>query len=226
MSRDFTRASSHRLTGTAGTTVDLPFSLVGWFRSEDATVDGRILSIGTAGSVTDQGSLSALGSTGGDPVSAVAQSTEIFCNTSTGFTANIWAHAAGIYRSATDRSAFIDGGSEGTSATSRSPTGTALLIGARHANTGTASDHFEGQLAHAAIYGRDLEDAEVAALALGVPPSRVARLDLQEYWPLHGFQSPEQSYVAAGASMTLTNTPGSSDLMPPVCPLRTRRACA
>lgn len=226
MSRAFTRTSEHRLTANGtGMSWALPFTLTGWFRSLSSTVDGRIVSIGTAGSLADQGSIGARGDAAGDPVVAAAQQTEVFASTSTGYSVNTWSHAAGIYRSATDRSAFIDGGSEGTSSTSRSPTGNDLLIGARH-STATASDHFDGQLAHLAIYNDDLVANEVQALAKGVPPTRVARLNLKNYWPLYGFQSPEQDFTASKVNPTLTNSPGTSDLMPPVAPLRTRRAAA
>ncbi|GMV82103.1 MAG: hypothetical protein AMXMBFR7_32870 [Planctomycetota bacterium] len=227
MSRAFTRTSEHRLTANGtGMSWALPFTLFGWFRSASATVDGRIMSIGTATSVTDQGSLSAKGDTGGDPVSALAYSTEVAANSSTGYSVNTWHSACGLFRSATDRAALIDGGSEGTNSSSRTPQGSDLLIGARHANTGTAADHFDGQLAHLAIYNDDLVANEAQALAKGVPPTRVARLNLKNYWPLYGFQSPEQDFTASKVNPTLTNTPGTSDLMPPVAPLRTRRAAA
>lgn len=227
MSRAFTRTSEHRLTANGtGMSWALPLTLTGWFRSASATVDGRIVSIGTAGETTAQASLSAKGDSSGDPVSATVFSTEVLCNTSTGYTVGTWHQGAGVYRSATDRSAFIDGGSEGTSSTSRTPTGNDLLIGARHAASGTASDHFDGQLAHLAIYNDDLVANEVQALAKGVPPTRVARLNLKNYWPLYGFQSPEQDFTASKVNPTLTNSPGTSDLMPPVAPLRTRRAAA
>jgi hypothetical protein len=63
-----------------------------------------------------------------------------------------------------------------------------------------------GQIAHAAVWNVALNAAQIAALARGVHPLAMERTALVAYWPLFGFQSPEQAVVGEGFDLTLTGT--------------------
>ena len=124
--------------------------------------------------------------------------------TSTTYSSGVWNHACGIAKSATDRSAFLNGGGKGTNAISRVPLGLdETNIGMRNSD-----NFFNGRIGHVAIWNVDLTDQEVASLAAGISPLRIRPGNLiaptGAYWPING-QSPEPS-IMGGFPMTVTGT--------------------
>lgn len=101
------------------------------------------------------------------------------------WTANTWQHAAGVWSASNSRSAFVNGGNKGTDTTDLTPTApNHTYIG----NYDGANVWYAGYLAEVAVWsGAYLSDAEVAELALGVPPPRVKPANLAAYWPFIRF---------------------------------------
>lgn len=92
-----------------------------------------------------------------------------------------WNHLAGVFRSATDRESYVNGVSEATSATSRTPSGVnSFDIGRRRG----ALAYMNGQLAEVAVWDVDLTVAELLSLADGFCPLLVRPANLVAYVPL------------------------------------------
>lgn len=132
---------------------------------------------------------------------------------STGFTVDTWFHAAAVFTSATDRAAFINGGSKGTNATSRTPAGinrTAIGFQDNAAASRAFAQGGTGSLAEVGIWNAALTDAEIAALATGLSPLSIRPASLIGYWPLIGNNSPENNLVSNTSKMTLVGAPSAS----------------
>ncbi|KKM62097.1 hypothetical protein LCGC14_1525090, partial [marine sediment metagenome] len=164
MSRLFNDASNqflHVNQAVAG----IPFAMVCWFNSNDTSIYHAPMSIGDKDN-NDNAFMMRLYPVGGaqkisatvwnNPNSGVAL-------TSTGYTVNTWHHGCVIYVSATDRRAFIDGGSKGTNATSVTPINSdRTTVGAEARSTPFYP--VSGMLAEVAIW--DLSDWPGATDAL------------------------------------------------------------
>lgn len=111
----------------------------------------------------------------------------------------VWHHVAATY-DGSDKRIYADGVDEGSTAATGNISSTTqpLYLGARS----NGGDHFDGDLGHAAIWGRALSPGEVKALSEGISPLALDRTGLVFYAPLNG-QSPEPD-VIGGASGTVT----------------------
>lgn len=123
--------------------------------------------------------------------------------TTTAITANVWFHACGVWASATDRRAFLNGGGKGTNAISRIPTGLdrvsmgildGTAVSSPWAPAGT------GLIAEVGIWNTTLSDADVARLATGISCLAVQREFLVGHWPLL-YGGSEFNRVNPGAPM-------------------------
>ena len=209
MARNFDDASSQYLEVDSTPVTAAPFTMACWFRSNDATVSQRLMWVGDKDSTTNSWSIAAAGAVAGDPVRVIANDAggNTAQSTSTGFTANTWHHACAVIVSATDRSIFIDGGSEGNSVTSRSPAGAdRISIGRQGGSSPDA--YMSGDIAEAAIWNIALSDADVALLALGLDPRMVRPQGLVFYAPLIGRHSPEIDR-RGGLGLTVTGAVAS-----------------
>ena len=129
-------------------------------------------------------------------------------------TSATWDHACGVTRSDTDRSAFVNGGSEGTSSTSRAPNEslyTKIVLGSNPPN----SIYSDGKLSHVATWSVALSDDEIASLAAGAHPRQVRPDALVEYYPLNRLSGNEPGTIA-GFDLTDTNTVTYTDDTPPM----------
>lgn len=151
--------------------------------------------------------IQAVGNTAGDPIRASVAAAGSFgeAATTTGYSANAWQHACGVYTSATSRAAFLNGGGKGTNATNRAPSGLSRTMVGRY-NTGASNVYSDAAIAEAAIWDTDLTDAEVAILATGVSPLFVRPQNLVFYAPLSGSNGTEIDLIG-GASVTWVNSP-------------------
>ncbi len=213
MSRDFERDSAQYLSNANAIISGTPFTMACWFRSENVANDQTLLSVGVAGSGDQKHALQLVGSAAGDPVRVLSRTTSAGqADTSTGYTAGTWYHACGVWASATDRRAYINGGSEGTNTTSRAPTGMdSTYIGATQgASPVTFSDGF---IAEAGIWNVALTTGEIAALAGGVSPLKIRPDALVAYWPIYGAFSPEPD-MRGGFHMTLNAAPVQANHAP------------
>lgn len=124
-------------------------------------------------------------------------------SSSTTFTLSTWNHACGVFASATDRRAFLNGGGKGTNAVSRVVSGIDTLgIGAQV--EAAVANPTSGSIDHVGVWNIALSDAEVALLATHTP-DMVRRDALVFYAKLIGGELLD---VIGG--QTLTDTGGST----------------
>lgn len=97
-----------------------------------------------------------------------------------------WHHACGIIASATDRRAFLDGKSKGTSTTSADAPANLDSISIGYEGDSTSGDYWSGGLLWPAVWDIALSDTEVLMLASGVPPWKVRPEHLVFCAPLDG----------------------------------------
>ncbi len=149
------------------------------------TLTGGILSFGVSGTCNNIWGLDAAGTVGGDPLRMFAFSPSGFqsANTTTGFSADTWHHACGVEAASDDRRVYIDGGSKGTNASNRGPTGVDETQIGQYARS-TGDGDLIGDVAEAAIWNVALTDAEVLILSKGYSPLFVRPESLVFYMPL------------------------------------------
>lgn len=159
--------STQYLVSAAGTApvTAVPLSLSCWFNATSDSAAQSLLSIGGSAAAADSFDIRLRGNIALDPLGAFTRDSVDFsvANTTTGYTINTWMLATGVYRLATARAAFINGGSKGTESTSRIPAGL-NRIGIGALVTSTPTTFFAGYVADCRIYNRALSDAEVQEL--------------------------------------------------------------
>jgi len=138
-----------------------PMTIVAWFNSNDNSLQQTIFSLGSSTSGSNFIALYAMGNSAGDPVKLARRDggSTNYAATTTGYSANTWHQAAAVLRSASDVSVFIDGGSEGTSSTSITPTLDNTNIGVLYANG--YSYYMSGLIDHVMIFDRALSADEI-----------------------------------------------------------------
>lgn len=197
MARDFNPATPQYLERTITLVAGYPFSIVAWAYKDVADVAGAI-----AGLTDDATNLSELIFDAGEGIRASSLFDEAI--SSGAGSINTWTHAAGVWASATSRTAYRDGGNSGTN-TSNIAAGTKSVIRIGHGFVGI-SDPFPGALAEVAVYNIALSADEIAMLARGVCPLAVRPEALVAYVPLIGRASAEPDLIAGG-TMTHVSTP-------------------
>jgi hypothetical protein len=98
---------------------------------------------------------------------------------------NVWFHGAGVYRTATSRTAYVNGVA-GTTATGNRGTQTApneLNIGAGYAS-GVIGGFFGGRVADVGIWNVELTLSEIASLARGMTCDKIRPESLVFHAPL------------------------------------------
>lgn len=205
MARGFDDASSESLSVDNPPVTAPPFTMACWFRSDDVTVDQALMQICKSSATSQYHALMIKGATGGDPVTARTRAGSTYdAVSSTGFSANTWHHACGVWSAADNRAAFIDGGSKGTETTSATP-GTPInrfAVGALLDSS--PSDYMSGNLAELAVWDVALTDAEVAVLAQGYCPLLVRPASLVRYVPL--IRDADQDIIG-GIALSVGGTP-------------------
>ena len=177
MAYEFLATSSRRLT-TASTPVNsTPLTIACWYKHDIASVQDP-LSI--ASSTANYFSISSRGN--GLSVDFITNdgSGNIGARSTANAIVNSWNHACGVAASATSRTIYLNGGSSATNTTSKTPTVSGIVIGARF--TTTAS--FTGGIAEVGIWNAALTAAEVASLAKGMTCDKVRPQSLVFYAPL------------------------------------------
>lgn len=96
-----------------------------------------------------------------------------------------WNHGAGVFASATSRTAWLNGTAATTNTTSRTPTSNNYLtIGHSIQNTNVRLRYFTGGMAHVAIWDETLSSGEIIALSKGVNPNLIRPNALRYYLSL------------------------------------------
>jgi hypothetical protein len=157
-------------------------TLACWFNSDSVTVAQRLVEVRS--STTNYFSLGIRGQDAGDPVAIVISesgNTEI-TRTTSGYSANTWHHACGVFTSTTSRAVYIDGGSSATGTGTRAPsTPNQIQIGI------FAFDNvqfFDGELAEVGIWSAALTVDEIRSLSKGMTCDKVRPQSLVFYAPL------------------------------------------
>mgnify|MGYP001606118903 CR=1 FL=1 len=177
MARLFASASSQRFDKDVGIVTEAPFTMMCWFMALDVTSAFVLMWLGDKDAAADFFTLSAAGHVAGDPVRATARNggTSFAAATTTGYTANVWYHAAGAWASSASRAAYINGGSKGTETTNVVPAGVDRF---RIGGNGDSSpdDYFNGRLAACKMWRAALTQEEV-------------QMEMRQYLPvrLNGF---------------------------------------
>lgn len=213
-----------------------PFAMATWFYANDADTAYQLMELTIAASTTYQ-SLQIAGNAAGDKLQARSNTGgSVYAETSTGFSASTWHHACGIFVSATDRRAFIDGGSKGTNTSSKGfGAHTDTVLGA-HRSAGSGGGYLDGYLAEPAMWdlsgwpgaddaarGDNFENDAVPLLSKGFSPLFVP-LGLAGYWDLiRGDTSGDEADRVGDVNLTengtipvATHTPGIIYPAPPL----------
>ena len=195
--------SSQRLS-TASTPVSAtPLTLACWFNSDTVAANQRLIHLfGSSGN--DYYDLAIRGADAGDPVSAIVNSQNAgqleIVSTSSGYSANTWHHACGVFTSSTSRTAYIDAGSAvtGTVTSVPNPAPSSFQIGGFSTNI----QYMDGRIAEVGIWNAALTAAEIASLAKGMTCDKVRPQSLVFYAPLvRSLQD-----VRGGLTITNNNT--------------------
>lgn len=221
MSRDFD-GSTQYLNNANAIITGYPFTLVAWFYSDSLTATQWILGVSDSGSAAEEFGLYAGGSFAGDPVSLISRTGSVnrIASTTAAYATGTWTHAAGRGISATERYAYIDGGSEGANTVDSTPLSLdRTRIGVKAGST--AANYFDGKIADAAAWDIDIGVNAILALADGVSPLKISPANLVFYCPIFGVQDPERDYSANAYNMDLVNAPpASSHFLDSVRPVR------
>jgi hypothetical protein len=177
---DYIEAASAVLTAA-------PLTMACWFRPVNTTTNFSLMSLSVDTGATDRFVLQAAGAVTGDPVRLqITQggTTSNAATSSSGFTANTWYHAAGVFTSSTSRKAYISGVGGTADTTNLPPSGVNRTGIGYHITSGSRTVFTNGRIAEAAIWDVALDDAEIAALAKGFRPSLIRPASLRLYVPL------------------------------------------
>lgn len=175
-----------------------PFSMTGKVCFDDVSpTEQALISLAYSSDANNYHALVMAGPLAGDPILATTKAAGIqsYAVTSTGTVANTWFTAAGVWWATDDRRAYIDGGSEGTNSTSRTPTAPDKIgVGARAASP--SASYLSGKLFDVRIYDRGLTAKEVADHYLNPWELYCPRVRL---WP--GFVAPAAGTVVPIATL-------------------------
>lgn len=204
MARSF-NSTSHYLEYAGAVRSGNPISVAAWFYVGDVTAYRTIFSLSETAANNNYYVLEPRGDVSGDPLEWQVRAPAggvLSVRTSTSVTANTWHHALGVSASDTDHRVYLNGGGEGSSTSSRAPSGMGRTnIGVYHSNV--FDGYFNGNLAFVTVWNVGLTAADAAALASGVHPFLVRPDAIVAYWPLLGQGSPEPE-LRGRQEMTVT----------------------
>jgi len=202
MAYDF-NGTNQRLSTASAPATATPLTLACWFYSNNITTAGVLMVVNSSAD-NSRYRLEVRGDVAGDPVrSLVSDQVGNFasCDTTSGYSAATWSHAASVYTSNTSRTVYLNGGSSATNTTSIAPlagTLNRLTIGSQQFG-GTINLFFAGRIAEAGVWNAALTDAEIASLADGMTCDKVRPQSLVFYAPL------VRDLIDAKGGLTITN---------------------
>ncbi len=203
-------ASSEALALATAPVTAVPLTMACWFNVTNITVGHELMAIADGASARNgRFDLSASGGLAGDPIqTAIWDSVAVdAAESTTGYSADTWHHAAGVHIDASNRTAYIDGGSAGSSVETVTPVSIDRL---RIGSTADSSPAVftNGSIAEAAIWNVALSAAEVAILAKGYSPLLVRPSGLVFYAPLiRDVSAGAWPELIGGVALTELNTP-------------------
>jgi len=206
MARTFLAASNQYLSVSG--TLTMPISMSCWFKADDVTTQGRLITVQDMPTNLDLLGLWADGTTGGDPLQTITYDgvTPWAAYTTGGYSAGVWTHASCVFSTTTYRYVYLNGGFYGQNLTLNAPSPINTMYIGGSQNIGV----FNGTIAEVAIWsGVGLLGPDVLRLANGYSPLLVRPEGLYGYWPLIGRTSPEIDLIN-GNGMALGNAPGTA----------------
>ena len=205
MSRLFDDAAQEYLACTGGCGItDYPVTLAAWFNMDVQDNQGLVELSGGAAYCSLW-----LRDPADSDVLAYSAVGGAYAKTTTSYAVNTWEHACGVFASATDRRAFLNGGGKGTNANNVAwPAPTSTRVG-----FGINANYASGSIAEPVIYSCALTDLEVWLLSRGVPPPLIRPQSLVAYWPLW---DTDRDVWNARYHMTPFNTPSWANHPPKV----------
>jgi hypothetical protein len=153
-----------------------------WFNASQTTTSDYLVSV--SNSTTGYFALAIFGANPGDPVGAFDYVTGVpnFAYSTSGYIANTWTHAAGVWSGLNSRTAYINGGNSSTNAAPQNNISlTRSQIGA---NAAAATNRMNGLIAEVGIWNAALTAAEIASLAKGMTCDKIRPQNLAFYAPL------------------------------------------
>ena len=196
-----------RITSDAAVT-NSPCTLACWAKSTN-TSDGMSLMSACRSDGLSFMAMFARGFVAGDPISAYITPSDTTSDTTSGYSSDVWFHAAATFSGNTPMSiaSFINGGNKSTASINFTPSGiNRMAIGANLANN-SAFNHFQGQIADAAVWNVVLSDDEIASLADGMTAEKVRPQSLVWYAPLLR----DLVEIKGGKTLTNNNTATVAD---------------
>lgn len=203
MSRDFNGTT--QFAQLAAAPAATPLTLAAWVRADSAAGSGKAL-VCVCGAAFHYQLLGLSTALGKWYCGSRAGGSEYYAASTTAVSTGVWVHVAAVFASATSRAVFVNGVSEGSNATSTTPTLTRTAIASRNdgAVPGSFPSYFDGQMAHVAIWGAALTAAQIAGLAAGMSPLVVSSTAPWLYAPFRGESFPEVNF--SGTAVTLSPT--------------------
>jgi hypothetical protein len=173
-----------------------------WFNASQTTTSDYLVSV--SNSINGYFALAIFGANAGDPVGAFdfVSVGPNFAYSTSGYIANTWTHAAGVWSGLNSRTAYINGGNSGTNSSTQSATTlTRSQIGA---NASAATNRMNGLIAEVGIWNVALTAEEIASLAKGMTCDKVRPQSLVFYAPL------VRDIIDQKGGRTITNNNGAT----------------
>jgi hypothetical protein len=198
VARDFDGSADYLVSSTLPVTA-YPFTFACWANVDNNSA-GHLVGLTDN---TDTTRLSIFFINGGQLAAACVDDISVnrdWRTTATGAT-GVWHSCVGVFTSATDYKAFLNGDSTGSYAF----TGNAAVNSANRFNIGallrsSLAGQVDGRIAEVGVWNVALTQAEVDMLAAGHSPMMVRPQSLVGYWPLHGrggASGNEESWVSS-----------------------------
>jgi len=205
MAYSFDGSTQYFSTLTGDLFADFPITMACWFITSNITTNQGLLNICDNATGGQGIRLNAQGAVAGDPIRILSVGTATgSADTTTGFTANTWTHACGVFSSATSRTVYVNGGSPGTNTTNSSGTGENRLFQGVTRAASAFSNYFSGSLAEVGVWNAALTADEVLSLARGMSPSLIRPQNLTIYAPL------VRDLIDRKSGLTITNNGGAT----------------
>jgi hypothetical protein len=183
MARDFNGTNQY-LSTASGPVTTVPLTIACWFYPDTITTRYSLVSINSSSiTVTGFFYISARGDLAGDPIRiSVDANGTAAVNSTTGFVANSWNHACGVFESNSSRTVYCNGGGSATSTASYTPSNIVLMNIGYFDTAATA--YMDGRIAEVGVWNAALTAAEVESLADGMTCDKVRPQSLVFYAPL------------------------------------------
>lgn len=183
-------SASNYLRYSAALVSALPVTMAVWGYTSILSSNQGLIGLYNSGSAYNRNSLKLGIAADNTIVASAASATDSNGSGTTGtISANTWFHAAGVFNTPTDRTAYLNGVAGGAPTLSRTPStwpNRTCLGSSDTTTTEPFAPGGTGYLAEAAMWSIALPAADIAALAAGLSPLKVHPEALIAYWPLMG----------------------------------------